>query len=168
MNVLDENIPLDQRDLLRTWGVHCRVIGQDIAPISIRDDNILALLHRLKQPTLFTRDEDFFKHRLCHPACEKTNISKGETSHRSLGPDRCATRTSFSWSHAIWFLTSGPPTARYRATVTMSFSAAMERHHPAPGGREPLFAFASQAGTDSNVRNPSAGRLTPYPLHGCL
>ena len=68
MNVLDENIPLDQRDLLRTWGVHCRVIGQDIAPISIGDDNILALLHRLKQPTLFTRDEDFFKHRLCHPA----------------------------------------------------------------------------------------------------
>jgi hypothetical protein len=68
VNVLDENIPLDQRDLLRTWGVHCRVIGQDIAPISIGDDNILALLHRLKQPTLFTRDEDFFKHRLCHPA----------------------------------------------------------------------------------------------------
>ena len=50
MNVLDENIPLDQRDLLRTWGVHCRVIGQDTAPISIGDDNILALLHRLCHP----------------------------------------------------------------------------------------------------------------------
>jgi len=68
VNLLDENIPLDQRDLLRGWGIHCRVIGQDIAHLSIGDDNILALLHRLKQPTLFTRDQHFFKRRLCHPA----------------------------------------------------------------------------------------------------
>lgn len=68
MNVLDENIPLDQRDLLRTWGIHCRVIGQDLARSSIGDENIVSLLHRLKQPTLFTRDEHFFKRRLCHPS----------------------------------------------------------------------------------------------------
>ena len=63
MNLLDENVPSDQRDLLRTRGIHCRVIGQDVAQLSIGDDNILALLHRLKQPTLFTRDEHFFKRR---------------------------------------------------------------------------------------------------------
>ena len=68
MNLLDENVPLDQRDLLRAWGIPCRVIGQDIARLSIADDNILVLLHRLKQPTLFTRDEDFFARPLCHPA----------------------------------------------------------------------------------------------------
>ena len=68
MNLLDENVPSDQRDLLRTRGIHCRVIGQDVAQLSIGDDNILALLHRLKQPTLFTRDEHFFKRRLCHPS----------------------------------------------------------------------------------------------------
>ncbi|MCW5558305.1 MAG: hypothetical protein KIT22_10800 [Verrucomicrobiae bacterium] len=68
MNLLDENIPLEQRDLLRGWGVRCRVIGQDIASLSIGDDDIVVLLHRLKQPTLFTRDEDFFKRSLCHPA----------------------------------------------------------------------------------------------------
>ncbi len=68
MNVLDENIPLDQRDLLRAWGVRCRMIGQDIARLSIGDDNILVMLHRLKQPTLFTRDEHFFKRPLCHPS----------------------------------------------------------------------------------------------------
>ena len=68
MNLLDENIPLEQRDLLRAWGVHSRMIGQDISQLSIGDDNIIVLLHRLKQPTLFTRDEDFFKRRLCHPA----------------------------------------------------------------------------------------------------
>ena len=61
MNLLDENIPTEQRDLLRAWGVHCRVIGQDIAQLSIGDDNIIVLLHGLKSTTLFTRDEDFFK-----------------------------------------------------------------------------------------------------------
>ncbi len=59
VNLLDENVPLDQRDLLRARGVHCRIIGQDIAQSSIGDDNILALLPRLKRPTFFTRDEHF-------------------------------------------------------------------------------------------------------------
>lgn len=67
MILLDENIPLDQRDLLRAWGVRCRVIGQDIARLSIGDDDIIVLLRRLKQPTLFTRDKGFFKQTLCHP-----------------------------------------------------------------------------------------------------
>ncbi|MBI2925146.1 MAG: hypothetical protein HYY24_05505 [Verrucomicrobia bacterium] len=66
MNLLDENIPLDQRDLLRSWGIHCRLIGHDISESSVSDDNIITLLHQLKQPTLFTRDEDFFQRRLCH------------------------------------------------------------------------------------------------------
>jgi len=66
VNLLDENIPLDQRDLLRACGIPCRVIGQDLARLSIGDGNIITLLHRLKQPTLFTRDEDFFNRELCH------------------------------------------------------------------------------------------------------
>ena len=68
MNLLDENIPLEQRDLLRAWGIRCRVIGQDVARASIGDDDILVLLHRLKQPTFFTRDADFFDGGLTHPA----------------------------------------------------------------------------------------------------
>ena len=68
MNVLDENVPLDQRDLLRSWGIRCRAIGQDLAQLSIGDDQVLTLLHQLKQPTLFTRDEHFFNRHLCHPA----------------------------------------------------------------------------------------------------
>lgn len=68
MNLLDENIPLEQRDLLRAWGVHCRVIGQEVAPLGIGDDNIIVLLHHLKSATLFTRDEDFFKRDLWHAA----------------------------------------------------------------------------------------------------
>ena len=61
MNLLDENIPLEQRDLLRSRGVHCRVIGRDLAVSGISDDNIITLLHRLKAPTFFTRDGDFFE-----------------------------------------------------------------------------------------------------------
>jgi hypothetical protein len=68
VNLLDENIPLDQRDVLRAWGVHCRVVGQNIAQLSLGDDNILVLLHHLKQPAFFTRDADFFQRELCHPA----------------------------------------------------------------------------------------------------
>ena len=68
MNLLDENIPFEQRDLLEAWGIRCRVIGQDIAELSIADENIIALMHHLKQPTLFTRDEHFFNRRLCHAA----------------------------------------------------------------------------------------------------
>jgi hypothetical protein len=68
VNILDENVPLEQRDLLRAWGIRCRVVGQDIARLSVGDDDILALLHRLKQPTFFTRDEDFFGRQLCHPS----------------------------------------------------------------------------------------------------
>jgi hypothetical protein len=66
VNVLDENVPLEQRDLLRAWGVPCRVIGQEVGRLSLGDDNIIALLHRLKQPTCFTRDDDFFNRHLIH------------------------------------------------------------------------------------------------------
>ena len=66
MNLLDENIPTDQRDILTTWGLRCRVIGVDVAYLSVGDDNIVSLLHHLKQPTLFTRDQHFFHRSLCH------------------------------------------------------------------------------------------------------
>ncbi len=66
MILLDENVPRDQHDLLRSWGIRCRLIGQDIANLSIGDDNIVALLHRLKNPTLLTRDKHFFARQLSH------------------------------------------------------------------------------------------------------
>jgi len=34
VNLLDENIPLDQRDILSAWGIRCRVIGVDLSRIS--------------------------------------------------------------------------------------------------------------------------------------
>ena len=32
----------------------------------MNDQEILALLHRLRRPTFFTRDEDFYARHLCH------------------------------------------------------------------------------------------------------
>lgn len=96
MNLLDENIPSDQRAILRAWGIRCRVIGQEIARLGIGDDNIVVLLHRLKQPILFTRDGDFFKRGLCHKgyAIVWLDLAPEECAHfirRFLGHPRFKT-----------------------------------------------------------------------------
>ena len=66
MNLLDENVRCDQRALLRQWRIPFRQIGKEISRRGAQDENIRVLLHRLKRPTFFTQDEDFFKRRLCH------------------------------------------------------------------------------------------------------
>ena len=67
MNVLDENVPRDQADLLRQWGIRFRSISRDLGYQGIDDDEIRPLLLRLKKPTLLTRDEDFFRRDFAHP-----------------------------------------------------------------------------------------------------
>jgi hypothetical protein len=66
VNVLDENVTRDQADLLRQWGIRFRSISRDFHRQGIHDDNIVPFLLRLKQPTLLTRDGDFFERRLVH------------------------------------------------------------------------------------------------------
>jgi hypothetical protein len=68
MNVLDENFPVEQVELLRSRGVHVRKIGQDIGRAGMLDPEILTLLHATTRPTLFTLDADFASPLLCHPA----------------------------------------------------------------------------------------------------
>jgi len=58
------------------------VIGQDLAEPGIGDDCIIALLHDLKQPALFTRDAHFFCRHLCHAACALVYLD--------LAPEECA------------------------------------------------------------------------------
>ena len=67
MIVLDENITKDQAQLLRRWNVRHRQVGVDVGHPGVKDHEIIALLHRLARPTLFTRDSDFFGRQLCHP-----------------------------------------------------------------------------------------------------
>lgn len=67
MNLLDENIRQDQGLQLRRWHIPCRFLVEEFAPSGIQDPDILPLLHRLKQPTLFTHDRDFFLRSRGHP-----------------------------------------------------------------------------------------------------
>jgi len=66
MNVLDENIVAEQRELLRRWRIPFRRIGEHLAVFGALDENLIPVLHRLPQPTFFTSYEDFFEPTLCH------------------------------------------------------------------------------------------------------
>ena len=68
MNLLDENIPEHQRQLLRGWRIPVRQVGVDVGHKGLSDDAIIVLLHQLPRPTFFTRDDDFYQQALCHPA----------------------------------------------------------------------------------------------------
>ena len=61
MLVLDENLPADQRQLLRKRRIRFRVVGGDVAASGATDENLIPVLHRLPQPTFFTLDRDFFR-----------------------------------------------------------------------------------------------------------
>ncbi len=67
MNILDENIPEDQRQLLRSWRVRTRQIGHEVGRAGMQDAEIIPLLHRLKSSTFFTRDLGFYRRTVCHP-----------------------------------------------------------------------------------------------------
>ncbi|MDQ3011844.1 MAG: hypothetical protein M3X11_14185 [Acidobacteriota bacterium] len=68
MNILDENIPFGQRQPLSDRGIHFRQIAREIGRMGLDDrEQIIPLLHRLRRPTFFTRDQDFSKSGLRHP-----------------------------------------------------------------------------------------------------
>lgn len=66
MNLLDEQMRQDQRELLARWGIPFRQIGREIAPSGIQDADIIPLLQTLKRPTFFTHDQGFFRSSLAH------------------------------------------------------------------------------------------------------
>src|SRR5262245_47329785 len=66
MNILDENVAESQYRWLRRRRVPVGQIGRDIGRKGMKDDEIIALLHRLDRSTFFTLDEDFCDFRLCH------------------------------------------------------------------------------------------------------
>ncbi len=67
MIILDENVPVTQRELLRGWGIRARQVGPDIGRSGMTDQDILPMLRELTRPTFFTRDEDFRSREFCHP-----------------------------------------------------------------------------------------------------
>jgi len=67
MNTLEENIPEDQRQLLRSWRIRARQIGHEVGHAGMQDGEIIPLLHRIESSTFFTRDLGFYRRPLCHP-----------------------------------------------------------------------------------------------------
>ena len=51
MNVLDENIPASQRQLLENWRIRPRQIGFNIGRRGLQDDEIIVFLQQLRRPT---------------------------------------------------------------------------------------------------------------------
>ncbi len=66
MNVLDENIPDSQRQLLRSWGIRVHQIGDEVGYQGIKDEDIIPFLHKSRTVTFFTRDLGFYRRNLCH------------------------------------------------------------------------------------------------------
>jgi hypothetical protein len=66
MNILDENVPAIQRNVLRAWRVPVRHFGYDIGRKGMTDEAIIPFLLTLSHPTFFTLDWDYFKKYLCH------------------------------------------------------------------------------------------------------
>jgi hypothetical protein len=54
MNLLDENVREDQRSLLRTWGLPIQQIGSDVGRKGMKDEEIIPLLHTLRDVTFFS------------------------------------------------------------------------------------------------------------------
>ncbi len=61
MLLLDENIVESQVQLLRARRLAPRQIGGEVGRQGMKDDEIIPLLHSLRQPTFFTRDLRFYE-----------------------------------------------------------------------------------------------------------
>jgi hypothetical protein len=66
VNILDENIPASQRQLLKSWRTRVYQIGYDVSRKGIKDDEIIPFLLTQRRPTFFTRDLGFYRRKLCH------------------------------------------------------------------------------------------------------
>jgi hypothetical protein len=64
--ILDENFVESQRQILQGWRISFRQVGFEVGREGLKDQEIIPLLHQLRQPTFFTLDSDFFKGSLCH------------------------------------------------------------------------------------------------------
>jgi len=66
VNILDENILENQRQLLKSQRLRVYQIGYEVSRKGIQDEEIIPFLLTLRGPTLFTRDTDFYDRQLCH------------------------------------------------------------------------------------------------------
>ena len=82
MNILDENISKSQRQLLESWRISIKQIGINVGRSGMKDAEIITFLQKLRSPTFFTKDDDFFKPKLCHNRYSLVylDVEKSETA----------------------------------------------------------------------------------------
>jgi hypothetical protein len=66
VNLLDANILLSQRLLLRQWRIRHRQIGPDLGRADFADYEIITLIRQRKGITLVSLDKDFFQPKWLH------------------------------------------------------------------------------------------------------
>jgi predicted nuclease of predicted toxin-antitoxin system len=64
--ILDENIKERARERLTQSHIPVHQIGYDIGHKGLQDEEIIPFLCRLRRPTFFTEDADFYKRTLTH------------------------------------------------------------------------------------------------------
>ena len=84
MIVLDENIPDNQRQLLRSWRIRVVQVGREIARPGVLDEAIIPLLRRLKKATFFTRDVRFYDPVYRHSTYCLVTLAVGEEEAASF------------------------------------------------------------------------------------
>jgi hypothetical protein len=66
MNILDENFPENQRQILRKRRVPTRHFGHEVGISGTSDEDLIVFLRSAKA-TFFTHDKDFFRPDWTHP-----------------------------------------------------------------------------------------------------
>ncbi len=66
MNILDENISKNQRQLLESWRISIKQIGVNIGDSGMKDREIVSFLQQIRRPTFFTRAAFFIRRLLKH------------------------------------------------------------------------------------------------------
>jgi len=79
VNILDENILADQRQLLLNWRVPFRQIGYEVGRKGMKDDEIIPFLLGIRNPTFFTVDHHFYKRTLCHARYSLVYLNVGQS-----------------------------------------------------------------------------------------
>jgi len=96
VNILDENIPANQRQLLEGWRVHVRQLGFNLGRRGMQDEDVIPFLIAQRRSTFFTRDDDFYDSQLCHAryCLVYLNVDKHEVAgfaRRFLRHPACST-----------------------------------------------------------------------------
>ena len=106
MILLDHNIPEQQAEILRRARLQPRQIGREVGRPEWQDlEEILHYLHHLKAATFITRDEGFFRRRLCHSNYCNDPRRSHQTNFAARLRKICGTSLL---SKLAWFQTSNP------------------------------------------------------------